>query len=603
MEANPLASLKRLSVLTGLHRIPRTLDSAKDETYPNHQLLYLVNKLEPYTEEILPIATLFVNALWNQRKDHLAARLCSATIKLHQATSFRHDLDSVIPMVRKLARYFEYIGDRPKAIRTYQKLLVQHDVYDSVIVNKIIELQAAQSQVYSSFAAQIAPFMEFTGAFFSPLHHALDLDVRDPFESHHNVNFVISALQNPIVSISRRDKNDSTVLHRAASLNNPPLILACLKRGASLVDLDGNSRTPLEVAVKGNCYTAVEEILKRGSTLPKGKRSKLEDSIHLAIAQKNPRIASLLIDYLENTQRWAGRNIKSGAEILCLAAFNGMPEVVERLSEVVPINSTITDAVPYSSPLTAALRGGHIEVIKELLAGGADPNLNGALYCAIKTGKRSLVDLLIYHKANANTASFVSAPLFCTTGLSESRLTPVQYSVSFDFVDITDLLLRQPGVDVNHSPPGPNAYTALQTACKNRYVETVKLLLNAGARTDGFSMITHQSTSPELSQQLRLTRQTTLRLAQESQNQEIFEMIQEAAMREEATNDDSDDAGSVDSYESQEHEDRVDVLNALLASAGYSGIPNPGLGMLPGADQFISHEDWRTSYVRGNMRT
>lgn len=594
-----MTSFRRLSTFTGLYSIPRSHDfDDESNTYPNIQLWQLVTELEPHTDEILSIATLLTNTLWHQSKDQLAAHLCSATVKLHHASTPRRGQYDVVPMVHRLARFFEDTGDRPKAIRTYQKLLLRHGICDSDIVNRIIELQAAQSQIYSTFVGKMAPSLGCTGAFFSPLHHALDLNIRNPIDNLPVVDFVISALENPIVSISRRDKNNSTVLHRAASLNNPQLISACVKHGASLVDINGNSRTPLEVAVKKGCYDAVEEILECGSRLPLGKRSKLEDSIFVAIAQKNPKIASLLIDYLENTERWAERNIESGPELLYHAAFNGMLEVVERLSEVVPVNFTINNAARYSSPLTAALRGGHLEVVKELLAGGADPDMYGALYCAIKTGKRSLVDLLIYHKANTNTSSFVSAPLFGTAGLSESRLTPVQYSVSFGLVDITDLLLRQPGVDVNSSPPGPGAYTALQLACKNRYVETVKLLLNAGARTNGFSTIVHEPTTPELSQQLRLTRQTTLRLAQESQNQEIFDMIQEAAIREEATDDDSDDAGSVAQYESQEHEEAPDMLQVFLGTAGYSGIPRR-----TAVDQLIFQPDWRTSHVREDMRS
>lgn len=193
----------------------------------------------------------------------------------------------------------------------------------------------------------------------------------------------------------------------------------------------------------------------------------------------------------------------------------------------------------------------------------------------------------IYHKATTNKSSLVAVPIHGTAEV-EFCLDPLQYAVSLGFPDIADLLLGQPGVDVNALSSGSHVYTALQLACKNRYPEVVKILLQAGARTD--ATITY----------------STIRLAEESQSQEILEMILEAAERERAADGQPEESGSGEQqFESQEHsQDPNNMDNVdLLLCAGYFVPPTNGLLGLSPMAALVSHQDWRMSNLRGDMRS
>lgn len=125
------------------------------------------------------------------------------------------------------------------------------------------------------------------------------------------------------------------------------------------------------------------------------------------------------------------------------------------------------------SPLHAAISLGHLEVVRLLLARGADPDDDDwdrpgsdILGVASARGDQEIVQLLLQHGAKANSASY-------TYG------SALQAAASKGHHEVVSLLLRN-GHDPHYfSSLPPN--TALRAAVEGGHKETVKVLLASGA--------------------------------------------------------------------------------------------------------------------------
>lgn len=117
------------------------------------------------------------------------------------------------------------------------------------------------------------------------------------------------------------------------------------------------------------------------------------------------------------------RLLARGASLdICTAAARGRADrVAELLRQDPSLANRVSDYVSYypgsGAPIRNAAGGGHIEIVKMLLARGADPNLpeegiaprGGALYAAVAGGHLEIARLLLEHGADPSAAVESSA--------------------------------------------------------------------------------------------------------------------------------------------------------------------------------------------------
>lgn len=159
------------------------------------------------------------------------------------------------------------------------------------------------------------------------------------------------------------------------------------------------------------------------------------------------------------------------------AAQVGSVDVVELLlSHGAHVNAGTKSG---GSSLIVAARRGNLDVVELLIKNGASidaQNTHGltALFAAVDKGWESIVSLLLDSGADVNRTS-------------KEGITPLMRSVlvakSLGDPEILRLLLAH-GVDVNARTPRPERTTALMMAVQVEEIETVKLLLAAGADVD-----------------------------------------------------------------------------------------------------------------------
>jgi ankyrin repeat protein len=123
--------------------------------------------------------------------------------------------------------------------------------------------------------------------------------------------------------------------------------------------------------------------------------------------------------------------------------------------------------------LEAAVRNNLINVVKELIARGANLDTNGgvALRAACQDGYTDIVRVLLEAKANVNV-NF------------QGNLTPLANAIMFEHPIIVDLLIKA-GADMNRLFSVTTKYqTPLIQAIRDRNLDIAKLLIEAGANVN-----------------------------------------------------------------------------------------------------------------------
>lgn len=225
---------------------------------------------------------------------------------------------------------------------------------------------------------------------------------------------------------SENKKHRWSPLHIAAHRGYTEIVMLLIASGANLDHKDEDGYTPLhKTAWSGNTKEAT--ILLDSGANPNIKDNWGRTPIHLAASRREKQFVDLLI-------------AKSSADLnLLIAAAMGMDDIVKLLIHNRE-NINIKDLADGSTPLHNALKNGHENIAKFLIAEGADINASDRdgtkpLHLAVMKGFLKVAELLIAKGANVNCHN-------------EDLMYPLHYAALYGHKETVKLLIAK-GADVN----------------------------------------------------------------------------------------------------------------------------------------------------------
>jgi len=249
-------------------------------------------------------------------------------------------------------------------------------------------------------------------------HGALDTGLGDPIEMARDRGYA------GMVALLERKMREQ----HGASAAGEPVAAAIRERDPARVRLlldddpgllrarDRRSNEPIHWAVMTRQIDVIDELARRGADL-NARRADGALPIHLTTGDYHYRGWSDVPPEVATTPEQVYRHlIALGAEVdLNMAAFRGDEA---RVRELLARDASLANRpslynsyyVGCGSPLKDAAVGGHLEVVKLLLAHGADPNLpeegiaprGHALYSAVYNGHYEIAKVLLEHGAYPN---------------------------------------------------------------------------------------------------------------------------------------------------------------------------------------------------------
>jgi ankyrin repeat protein len=202
-----------------------------------------------------------------------------------------------------------------------------------------------------------------------------------------------------------------------------PLSLACTNGSAAMIEklltagADPNAalpegESPLMTAARTGKADAVQALIKHGANVNAKEEWRGQTALMWAAAEGHAEAVKVLLQ--------AGADIHARSKILPL--LRNPYETVPAKADTKPADGTPADPKPAAAakaaraprptdftPFLFAVRGGHIEVVKVLLAAGANPNEEladgtSALVLAAMNGRYELGLVLLDHDARPNSA-------------------------------------------------------------------------------------------------------------------------------------------------------------------------------------------------------
>ncbi|KAH8736065.1 ankyrin repeat-containing domain protein [Ilyonectria robusta] len=289
-----------------------------------------------------------------------------------------------------------------------------------------------------------------------------------------------------------------TALQAASRFGHLPMATKLLEAGANVNILQGRWHTALRAAIMSCNELIVQLLLDHGADMHlafdtdtvsrSGRKYQSPTALQLAVGAGKLEIVETLLAAGADVSGDVSGDVSEGStrpkigvehHPLILSAEQGNLAIVTALLDSgAPVDVTGQMEIwrysfndVYASPLSAAVKAGHIDVIQLLLARGANVNKKvndgfPALMLAAENGSRQTVQLLIQHKADVN---------YSVRGMSA-----LTFAISEGYADIVQDLLAA-GAKVT----GMNMPNALSEACR-KWANTriLELLLEVALSTD-----------------------------------------------------------------------------------------------------------------------
>jgi ankyrin repeat protein len=295
-------------------------------------------------------------------------------------------------------------------------------------------------------------------------------------------------------------------LHGASSKGEPvaaairehdlPKVRRLLNAAPELLHIgDARGNQPIHWAVMTRQPELIDELLSRGADI-EARRADGARAIHLTNGDYHFRgWRDVPQDWPVTPAQVLAQLRECGAYVdICTACCTGdLARVTELLDEDPTLANRVSDYVTYylgsGSPLRNAAAPGHFEIVKLLLAYGADPNLpeegiaprGHALYSAVANGHYEIAKLLLEHGAYCNPPVESSGDAL-SRAISNSDQPMIDLLCSYGAAQSLDILayygdVRTAAAIFAVSPALANNPVALMNAAGEGQEAFVRLLL------------------------------------------------------------------------------------------------------------------------------
>ena len=257
-----------------------------------------------------------------------------------------------------------------------------------------------------------------------------------------------------------------TPLYLACLNGSPRMVEALLTAGADVTSTRPTGETVLMTCSRSGSVDGVRQLLAHGADVGAREHRQGQTALMWAAAQGHADVAHVLIERGADVHAKTG---EAGFAPLLFAARNGARDVARiLLAEGADIDQAASDG---TNALVAATIMGHWELAQYLLEHGADPNADGAGYtplhwvagswetdisgkygpdeyrwiAGLLPGKLELVKALLAHGANPNARIKIPPPRFGYVGVIRKfdlrGATPLLLALTGGHLDIAHVLL------------------------------------------------------------------------------------------------------------------------------------------------------------------
>jgi ankyrin repeat protein len=277
-------------------------------------------------------------------------------------------------------------------------------------------------------------------------------------------------------NINAKDNKEQTPLHCAAAKGLTDMCRFLLDFQANIRAKDTHCWTALHHAVDGNYIETATLLIKRGVDIHAEDHRHGRTCLHLAAERGYAEMAEMLI--IRGADMCATGDAffsKTPLHISCLHGHDDVTEVLIRKGADVDALSGLLD----KGPLHFAAEEGHVNCVKQLLQGKADPNRHGN-----HTNGYSPIHLAVLKDHwHVVEAFLVSEKLFSINvnlpgKFSIVGASPLHLACQYGHTHIVQLLMDAPSV--NREAQDTNHRTPLHIACKYGHYGIADLLMEFG---------------------------------------------------------------------------------------------------------------------------
>ena len=282
------------------------------------------------------------------------------------------------------------------------------------------------------------------------------------------------------------DLNDGVSLHTACQHGNLSIVDTLVDHGTSVNHKDVDGNTPLHLTARNGENETMLAFLKEFNSDPNVKNKEGNTPLHIACMWDNLSGVKLLILYgasmyakdihsntplslalLDNHISIVSALLRefrcdpNDGVSLHIACEHGNLSIIKTL---IRYGASVNDEdVDGNTPLSLAVLHGHARIMSALVSEfGCDPNDGVSLHTACEHGNLSIIKTLIRYGASVNDEDV-------------DGNTPLSLAVLHGHASIMSALVSEFGCD-------PNDGVSLHTACKHGNLSMVKTLIKHGAR-------------------------------------------------------------------------------------------------------------------------